>query len=198
MSYDTFPSIITPESAEWGMAANSMVHTSPLSGSEDILELSGAKWFVTLAFSDYTRAEAAALEAFIFSRRGRAKFFYLWNHARPTIRGSGAGAPVVNGAGQLGGSLATAGWTPNAAGVLLPGDYIGVGGELKIVPVRVDADATGKAVVPVEPPQRYAPANGSAIVLTEPKALFRLIDDRQILNHLASLTSFTVGAIETF
>lgn len=198
MSYDTFPSIITPESADWGLASNSMEHVSPLSGSEDILELPGAKWFVTLAFSDYTRAEAAVLEAFLFSRRGRAKFFYLWNHARPTIRGTGAGAPVVDGAAQLGASIATAGWTPNAEGVLLTGDYIGIGGELKIVPSQVNADATGKAVVPIEPPQRYAPATGSAIGLVAPTTLFRLIEDRQIARHLASLSSFTVSAIETF
>lgn len=198
MTYRTFPISIDPESSEWGYLANSQSHVSPLSGSEDTLELPGMRWIDTLLFSGYTRAEAAELEAFIYACRGKAGRFYLWNHARPTPRGTASGAPVVNGGGQLGGSISTSGWTPNAAGVLLPGDFVGIGGELKAITAQVNADAGGVALLPIEPPQRYAPANGSAVVTTRPTALFRLVEDRQVFRHLAALTDFTLMAVETF
>lgn len=199
MTYPTFPLGVDIASAEWGLLSNSMSHISPLSGAEDTLELPGARWFVTLTpDADLTRAEAAALEAFLIALRGRAGRFYLWNHARPSIRGSGAGAPVVGAANQLGASMATAGWTPNAVGVLLPGDYVGIGGELKMVTAQVDANASGVATLPIEPPQRYAPAAGSAVVLTRPTAVFRLLEDRQAFRHAGAGSSVTIQAIETF
>jgi len=198
MTWPTFPDIDI-EAMEWTLLSNTQTHTSPLSGAEDTLELPGARWMASLTISEQTRLESRALEAFLVALRGAAGRFYFWHAARPTILGSGAGAPMVNGAGQLGASLATQGWTPNGAGVLLAGDYIGVGGELKMVKADVNASAGGTATVPIEPPLRYAPANGSALVLVKPKAVFRLVDDRQAtFRYSGALGGYQIQIVETF
>lgn len=198
MSYMTFPTGIFPDDAEWSNSANSMVHTSPLSGSEDVLELPGAKWVVGLSFKDLTDREAVQLEAFLTSCRGKARGFWLWNHRRPTPYGSGLGNPVVYGANQTGGTLVTTGWQANAQNVLLPGDFVGVGGELKMVryDTTVNADATGRAEIQLEPPLRSSPADGAAIVLNRPKALFRLIEDRNPYKYSGSLNSYSFSCLE--
>lgn len=193
MAYMTFPTTVFPEDAEWSNSANSMVHTSPLTGAEDILELPGAKWVVALSFKDMTDRESVLLEAFLTSCRGRARGFWLWNHRRPKPYGSALGNPVVFGANQTGGTLITNGWQANAQNVLLPGDFIGVGNELKMVryATTVNADATGRAEIQLEPPLRSSPADGTAIVTDKPKALFRLTDDRNPYKYNGSMNSYS-------
>lgn len=198
MAYMTFPAAVLPDDAEWSNSANSMVHTSPLTGAEDVLELPGAKWVVALSFKDLTDRESVLLESFITSCRGKARGFWLWNHRRPTPYGSALGAPVVYGANQTGGTLITNGWQANAQNVLLPGDFIGVGNELKMVRygAPVNADAAGRAEIQLEPPLRASPANGAAIVLSSPKALFRLNEDRNPYKYSGSLNSYSLTCVE--
>lgn len=109
-----------------------------------------------------------------------------------------SGASTVASSHPLGGTLYTGGWTPNAAGVLLPGDLIGVGGELKAVVGTVDADAAGIAAVPIEPPLRAEPANGSALVLSRPTVLMKLVNDVSEIDFARTLGSLTLECEEAF
>ena len=79
---------------------------------------------------------------------------------------------MVFGAAQVGSTVSTQGWTANRAGLLLPGDMVGIGGELKMVTAPVASDAQGRAVIAFKPELRASPANGSAIVTDRPTALF--------------------------
>lgn len=179
MSTLDFPTV-RPALVDWQLLTVSANFTSPFTGDEQTASQPGAaRWLSTLTWQKLTRAEAFDLEAFLVSCNGTAGRFYLWNHARETIRGSGAGTPVVDGAANYGGQVATRGWTPNAAGVLLRGDYIGFNDEVKMVKANVDADAAGKAVVTFGPNIRIVPADGAAITLVKAKGIFRLLDDNQ-------------------
>lgn len=100
--------------------------------------------------------------AFLEELRGMSNAFQLGDPLQPNARGSGAGRPRVDNdaaGGNAPGSLAltTRGWTPNAVGVLLAGDYIQLGYRLYRCLDDITADSDGNAVVPIWPCLREQP-----------------------------------------
>ncbi|GGA79566.1 hypothetical protein GCM10011507_33510 [Edaphobacter acidisoli] len=110
-----------------------------------------------------TVAQADDWEAFLMQLRGSALAFQLSDPLRPTIRGSGAGSPMVDNTqpgGNAAGSqmLATKGWTANAVNVLRRGDWIEVQYRMYRVLDDVTADSNGNAIIPIWPSLREQPA----------------------------------------
>ena len=93
-------------------------------------------------------------------------------------RSSAKSAPVVDGAGQTGNTLATRGWTPDALGVLLADDRFQLGAaattRLHKALLDVDADATGRATLEIWPSLRESPTDGAPLVVQDAKGLFAL------------------------
>ncbi|WP_133125796.1 hypothetical protein [Thalassospira marina] len=89
-----------------------------------------------------------------------------------------SGNPVVDGANQKGGVLATAGWTANVSGILLAGDYIGLGDGADARMYRVlrdvDSDAGGKASIDIWPRINVPPGNLAPIEIDNPQTVFYL------------------------
>lgn len=120
--------------------------------------------------------------AFLLQLVGSTNVFQIGDPRKTAPRGSGAGAPYVFGDNPSQTYfLGSAGWTPNAAGVLLPGDYLQVGYRLYRATAQVDADSLGEATIPIWPPIREIPNGGSGsppvydpIVLHNTKGLFEL------------------------
>lgn len=175
-----FPNV-PAATVDWQLATVTESFASPYGANEQTAALpSAARIVATLTWEKLARAEAADLEAFLWECDGPAGRFYLGCQARLNPRGNPLGAPVVDGAGNYGGLVNTRGWTPNAAGVLLRGDYFGVGDEIKMVRATVNADADGKAAISFKPALRRVPADSAPIVTAAPKAVFRLLDDNQV------------------
>ncbi len=120
----------------------------------------------------------AAWDAWQGEMRGRANVFQLGHPLRALLMGTGnvaAGAITVRGAHSGRGIvLHTAGWTPNAVGVMLPGDHFQLGLRLHIVGRRVDADANGFADIYVYPTLRDALVGGEPLILHDAQGLWRL------------------------
>lgn len=199
MIYLQFPSV-RPASVDWQFATVSESFASPFTGDEQTASQPGAaRWFSSLSFENLTRSEAAELEAFLVRCNGTAGRFYLWNHAREIPLGSCDGTPLVDGAANYGGLLATRGWTPNATGVLRVGDYIGFNNELKMVLDTVNADASGLANIVIGPNIRNVPADGAEISLIKPKGIFRLLDDQQAkMAYRKQTGSYQFTCVETW
>ena len=179
MTILTFPAI-QAATIDWQLLTVSGNFASPFTGDEQTESMPGAaRILAVLTYKLLSRAEAADLEAFLWECDGPAGRFYLGNQARKTPRGTPSGAPVVAGAANYGGSLASSGWTPSATGLLLRGDYIGVNNELKMIRATVNADAGGLATLSIKPNLRVTPAAGAAIITTSPTGIFRLLDDNQ-------------------
>lgn len=175
----TFPAI-PAATLDWQFVGVSENHASPFTGDEQTAANPGSTRMVAvLTWKLLSRAEAADLEAFLVECDGPAGRFYLGNQARATPRGNPVGTPVVDGAANYGGLLATRGWTPSAANVLLRGDYFAVNHEPKMVLANVSADAAGKANITFKPNLRAVPIDGTAIVTSSPTGIFRLLDDNQ-------------------
>jgi len=127
-----------------------------------------------------TRAQIAAWQAFGMALRGSYGSFYGYDPDAPTPRGSAPGAPLVNGADQSGYTLVTDGWTASQTNILRAGDWIEVGGLLRMVVADVDSDGSGNATLDISPGigAGQSPADNAAIVTTNPKGKFRLVEDR--------------------
>lgn len=184
----TQPLIALPDDARIATITMTLGYTtgidaSPFTKAEKSFQWPGQAWQADITIPPFNdRATASAWIAFGARLQGKWGRFYMpapGFHRAP--RGRPLGMPVVDGAGQTGTSLATRGWTPNAAGVLLAGDFIqigtGISARLKMVTADVDADASGQAVIEIAPGIGSIPADGDGIVTDNPKGVFRLSED---------------------
>ena len=177
MSILDFPTLAraTPAAIDWSLVPNTQAFSSPLSGSVQTIERPGARWKASFVMDNLTEADAALLQAFMAQLRGRAGRFRLFNFARPAPRGTLGGAPLVNGAGQIGNALAIDGCAVGAT--LIAGDYIGCNSELKMVVANAVANGAGQMALTIEPPWRTSPADNAAVTLTKPTAVMMLSND---------------------
>lgn len=189
-----------PAVYRFSLMPNTQVFQSPLNRTVQTLELPGARWTLTLEWRNVSLADARLIKAFLASLRGMAGSFYAYDYTHQTPSGSAAGTPLVKGAGQTGGTLVTDGWTPGQSNLLLPGDYFGVNGELKLITAPCDSNGSGEATLTFEPPLRSAPADNASITLTKPTAVFRLVDDEQdqITVDPNRRPTITIEAVERF
>ena len=169
----------TPEfaSANFRLIANTQTFRSPLDGTVQTLELTGARWRANYNLPVMTRAEAAAWQAFLASLKGQSGRFFGFDPAARTPRGSALGTPLVVGASETGESIATDGWDINETGLLLPGDFFEVNGELKLVTASVDSDGGGAATISFVPSLRASPANNAPITTANPRCTMMLETD---------------------
>ena len=175
MTTRSFPNV-RPSEASWQLVSNQRQMVSPHTKAIQTEQRGGQHWLCTLAFRGLVRAELRALQAFIGVVISGADNFTMpaFGHF---AAGTGAGNPRVRGESQTGTELATDGWTTSAAGVLLAGAMISVGGELKQVGFDVDADAGGLATVTISPEIHQSPDDNSLIVTSAPTGIFRLVMD---------------------
>ncbi|MFP4098733.1 MAG: hypothetical protein ACLFU1_08120 [Alphaproteobacteria bacterium] len=131
---------------------------NPFTGQVQVLERDAARWTSRI---ELTRPEkdARQLDALIAALRGSVGHVFVPNFVRLKANGSLAGNPqLVSGTGT---TLTIDGFTPDAVGVLLAGDYIQTSpGRVHMVLQDVDADATGEALVGVAPRLREAVTPG--------------------------------------
>lgn len=205
MTVFTLPAIIpAPDSFDFFPQSNTQTYTSPLDRSTQTLEVPGTRWTASPKWSLLTAPQWRALNAFLASLRGASGRFYLGPYHALAPQAAISGAPVVNGAAQTGGTLATRGWAANGP-VLQVGDYFhfdnGIGRELKIVVGSPGAaDGTGHATLTIEPPIRVSPPDSQALVTLNPTSIMRLTDDQQGQGSYAPGTIGSNGfdAIESF
>lgn len=173
----TVPSQL-PTSCKWMGVPVVGMSQSGYSLAEQVQVWSGQQWRCEISFPRKTRANSAALQAFLLKLNGCEGTFLYGDPRGGTPRGSGDGSPVVEGAGQTGNELDTSGWTFSASGVLLEGDYIqlssGANARLHMVLEDVDADASGNATILIWPNLRESPTDASPVVINGAKGVFRM------------------------
>jgi len=106
-----------------------------------------------------------------------APTLYIPTRTEARSRSSGA---RVEGNGQNGTQLATWNWQPDTVALLRAGDYVAfdtaAGRALHMVVSDASSDATGRAVLALEPPLRTAPPDNAALILTRAAAVMGLIE----------------------
>ena len=163
------------------VAKNSVgVNTSPFTFSQQVYKHQGQIWQAEASLPPMTRAEAEEWFSFLVKLNGQYGTFLLGDpHAAP--RGSASstpGTPVVNGASQVGSTLAIDGLPASATGYLKAGDYIqlGSGATARLHKVLNDADTngSGEATLDIWPDLRSSPDDDSAVVVSDAVGNFRL------------------------
>lgn len=196
----TFPSISNPARVDWGIERFDGMFVSPLNGEIQQIVRPGARWGVTLSWSTLPEADWHALAAWGAQMATGGYRCALPNYAYRAL-GSLAGTPLVNGAGQTGGTLATKGWTASAVGVLKTGDMFqitnGTKHQLVMVTADVNADGLTDASVPITPSLRISPTNSSVLVTSAPAAFFMKDKPTSKFSHMPPrLAAYTTNLIE--
>lgn len=90
----------------------------------------------------------------------------------PSRGGITTSTALASGTAQTGSALYTRGWPVSTSGLLLPNDWIAIGGELKQLTAPVNSDAAGMAYIRFRPGLASSPADGAPIVVHEPFGRF--------------------------
>lgn len=178
MAVKDFPANISPDAEEWTLTYNTQSFESDLNGAMQTAELPGARWSVSMTFSNRQGKSARALQGFLAGLKGRAGRFWV-TPADWEPLGSPDGAGVVASNTSGGTSLSTSGWTADIAELLYAGDYFEVNGELKKMTETASSDASGLSTLEFAPPLRQPVTAGMTIRVVEPRCQMQLSDDGQ-------------------
>lgn len=171
----TLPATPAPSRSAFRLRRVVAVATSPFTGQQQVQEHQGAWWEADISLPPMKRDKAGAWQGFLLGLRGRRGTFLMGDPDARFPRGVATGAPYVNGAGQKGNTLVTAGWAPWTAGILRAGDYIELpGNRLHMVVTDAASDGNGAAALTIEPPLRGVPPHGGAVTTRNARGLFRL------------------------
>lgn len=197
------PSARAAAAVEFGVTEAVGLVTSVFTGQAQAQAWPGAEgWTMTLTLPPQLPSTANVWETFLLDMQGMLNAAQFGDPRRSGPRGSIAGTPLVDntvtgGNAAMSLTLGTKGWTPNATGVLLKGDYLQVGYRLYRTKDDVNADSSGKATIRVWPSLREVPTDGAAINVTTPKGLFRLASNvRNWSGELPFLTRMSVQLME--
>ena len=157
---------------------------SPFSGQTQTFKHSGEWWEAEVTLPPMKQAIAKKWVASLVSLRGVSGQMLLgdWDARTPNgTASSSAGTPLVNGGSQTGNSLIIDGATASQTGYLVAGDYIQIGSglssRLHLVVEDANTDSSGNATLSIEPALRSSPADNTAITVSSPKGVFRLVDN---------------------
>lgn len=194
----TLPMPVTDSYAAFNfrMVANTQSHTSPLDGTTQTLELTGSRWRGEYELKPMKRPLAAPWVSFLAELNGMSGRFFGFDPSATTPQGSGGGdSPLVQGASQTGKSLISDAWTASQTGLLLPGDYFEVNGELKMVTASVDSNGSGVATIAFTPSLRASPLNNAVITINNPTCTMMLEKDDSANWDLETAAFFGIGFV---
>lgn len=183
---------------EW-IAENSVAFTeSPFSKKIKVFDHGGKRWRVNIGLPTMRLADARRWQAWFLALNGLEGTFRLRPYLESTPDGNAAGAPVIDGASQIGTTLATRGWNSSQTEILKAGDWIQIGDYLHKVTQDASSDAFGDAGVEIWPNLRSSPADGESIVINGPTGIFRLVEIPPILHDVDRLVKgLNFSAIES-
>lgn len=196
MAIDLRPIMIAPDSAESDIAFNVGKAVSPFTGSEQGVELPGAKWVLTFNYRDLGPSYGRQFKAIKAQLRGGAEIAHIYDLSYIPRRLTEPGNPLVNGANQSGILLAVDGVTPNTT-VYEYGDqisYLSTDGfyRMHMVTGPAVSNGTGQVNIPILPPMRNPPQDNSQVVSVKPSVTVTLADSSSVsvdgVIHAASYT----------
>ncbi len=163
-----------PRRVSWTYFALDNVSESPFTKQAQVIRNPAVGVFqIDLAFAPMTRANAQKWAGVFNSLYGSYGTLYIPCYERETILGSGAGSPVVDGAGQTGTSLSLRGMTATQTDVFKAGDMINISSHLYEIQVDVDSDGSGEGTAELWPALRSSYADGTALFTTGIRGIFR-------------------------
>jgi hypothetical protein len=183
--------VYIPQTADFGLQAATFESESSTDLSLQTTDMLAARWVSTLTWTPHDNATRAAVEALMAQLRGKANRLSMGHPLRRAPRGTMRGTPTLAASAS---ALATT-LNITGTGTLLPGDMLGVGGELVMV-----VNAPSLAAVEITPFLRTSKTAGTAVVWDWPRTLFVLANADAIRVPFAARVSpaFSVDLVEVF
>jgi hypothetical protein len=161
-----------------------MSSESPFNGKRQTYRSSGERWRATLELAKMTRRQAGLWEGFLLNLQGGYQSFLFGDVFHSTPLGSALGTPRIKGAGQLGRTIETDGWTANQWGALYSGDNIQINGRLHKVTRDINSDADGNATLEVFPSVSTPTPDDLILPTSDCKGIFTLASPIQMLSQI--------------
>lgn len=158
------------------------VNQSEFTGQQEVQRHQGQWWEAVVSVSTLeTIDESEDWISFLVGLNGREGTFLMGDPVITAPRGTASGGGLIKGASQTGNTLETDDWGFNQGLLFKAGDLIqlGTAGTSRLHKVLIDAasDGSGNATLEIFPGLRESPVDDSAIVIANPKGLFRLAQD---------------------
>lgn len=184
MTVVTPPSLTRFESSSFGLITRGLHFPGAFDTGGQTLSLPGARWGVQVALVPDNATYQAAWRAFLTDLDGPAGRFYFGDPDHMVPAGAVGGVPVVDLADQTGKTLNIRGCSTTVTDWLKAGDYFAydvTGGyrELKLMTADADTDGAGKTTLAFSPAISRSPADGAAIITTDPTCIMQLVDHDQ-------------------
>ncbi len=152
--------------------------TSPFTLEQEIFEHQGQMWKATVQLPPMEQDDAEDWISWGLALNGRAGTFLFGDPVGQTARGTVAGTPLIDGAGQQRSKvLNTKGWTPGSA-IFQAGDYIQLPNyRLHKVLTDTTADGGGLAALDVFPRVRDVLVDSDPIIVANTVGIWRIDGD---------------------
>ena len=171
-----------PRSVEWELGDTVGSARSPFSLQQQIQNWGASILKASVSYPVMTPLQARAWMAFLASTQGIANVFLFGDPKNTAPQNPLATGGTVTGSAQTGYNLLT------SASGLLPGDWFSLGVRLYLV---VGASSP-PGYLQIWPQLRESPADGTDLVIVDPKGLFRLQKNTRKItenkNHLFEVT----------
>ncbi len=158
--------------------------TSIFTFKQETQKHQGQLWSLAASLPQMNRADAAEWSAFVTKLNGIQGTFLIGDPEGKTPRGVATGTPLVDGALQVGNSLATKGWDISITNILRAWDFIQLGSglttHLHVVLNNADSDGFGDATLDIWPDLRLPPADSDPIIVNSTLGLFRMATNEMI------------------
>jgi hypothetical protein len=196
----TMPASPAPNRSSLRIIRVSALSQSPFSGRQQVVQWPSALWQAEISLPPMRRDKAGPWQAFILSLAGRTGTFLMGDPDAKTPRGTARSGVAVNGAGQTGNVLNVRGMVNTT---LLKGDYIQVGSgstaRLHMVVNDHGGGPGGVTPLEIEPPLKFSPADGAAVVVVNAVGLWRMsASDPGWDSDAASIYGFTFACHEAY
>lgn len=197
----TFPTVGVIDS-RFGPISNIGMNISPFSLKEQKYDWLNGRWAGSVTFRPVTHAQAGQLKAFVTDLNG-VNGTFLYGDPDTIARGNVGTiySALVNGAGQTGDVLNVDGLPINVTNAFLAGDYFqlgtGTGARLYMITANASTNASGQATLNFWPRLRVSPADNQAVIQTNPRGTFRLMqNDNEWTSNFSALSTVTISFIE--
>ena len=183
-----------------GLQRNLTQRRNPLTRRRKTIEHVGALWVATLLYPNHSLADRAQIEAFWNKVSDADEVVSLWHQSRPVPRGTLQANTTTAASAAEGAS--TVNITATTGLTLLVGDMFSVAltGATQLVQVVADVTSSAGVMTAVSfvPPLVGAVANGAAVVVVKPTALFRVEEEIVPVSYVPGYAqSFPVTLIES-
>ena len=180
----TYPLSLPPtgvRSITWSKEEVVSFTESPYNFKRFYYRHAGERWKVTIDLSFMSRENAGKWEGFLLNLESGLRPFYFGDVFNTRPMGAAKGAPVISGAGQSGRVVNTRGWEASISDQLKAGDKLQINNNLYQITRNASSNSSGESTLNIWPSLKESYADGTSIILNNPRGIFRVNSPSQAL-----------------